>query len=224
MNEVTIIGKGPSLIDCKFDTELWATLTILELPEYRDKNYSKLFAFDSTKIPAIQKCLEIAHEKKIPIISTKGYADEPYPYQEIRDFLSIHFFRNTITYMLAYAIYLKYEKIKVYGVDQAPEWDYICNRPYTLFWLGVAAGKGIEIELARSSLLRKEMSEVIKKKIAEITQKRNWDEMGVIADSPVFVRGDGASVEMITKEGKHYTMKPMDKEQIEEFKLRHKGG
>ena len=67
------------------------------------------------------------------------------------------YFTNSISYMVAYAIYRDYKEIHVYGVDMATteEGEYSQQRPSCEFWLGVAAGKGIILHIPKEADLLK---------------------------------------------------------------------
>ncbi len=65
------------------------------------------------------------------------------------------YFTNTVSWMIAYAIYLEVKEIGVYGVDMAQDGEYKSQRPSCEFFLGWAAGAGIKITIpAESDLLK----------------------------------------------------------------------
>jgi hypothetical protein len=70
------------------------------------------------------------------------------------------YFNNSISWMIALAIYMGYERIGIYGVDMAMdgihgESEYGWQRPSVEFWIGVARGLGITVTMP-------EVSEVLK--------------------------------------------------------------
>lgn len=113
--------------------------------------------------------------------------------------------------MLAYAIYLKYDKIRIYGFDS----DDFSNKPRITYWLGVAKGLGIKWEIAETSKLHRVMKENIKKKYQGMRALRGTgkpsdeflDFVGaarVNGDPFCFVSGvdrDAVTVTMRTSEG-----------------------
>lgn len=204
--EVIILGIGPSRTECPFDAEVWAVVRVLTLDGLKDRQYSKVFAFDSRTIPALKKPIDIALEKHIPLVSTKPYATEKLPIDDMIKKFGATFFKNTISYMIAYAIYLGYEKIRLYGVDQAPEWDYIANKPYVLYWMGVADGIGIakgrgpQTELAKGSLLSHVLKDDIKRRFKEIKESKDWSQIVWAEKGPVFIKGNNVKVK-ITGDG-----------------------
>ena len=152
MKSVTIIGRGPSWKECPFATEeLWGTATCLATEGLKDKNYTKVFAFDGVN-EILTEALKEAKERNIPVVSTLSYATELYPLVPIVRHFQVSYFKTSISYMLAYAIYQGYKSIRIDGIDQGPGWLYQQGKPYITFWLGVATGRGIEYRMGRDSL------------------------------------------------------------------------
>jgi hypothetical protein len=85
----------------------------------------------------------------------------PYPKQEILDFFDTDYFTNTVSWMLAHAIYEGYKNIQVYGVDMAQDSvlqgqsEYSYQRPSCEFFMGWARGAGIDLYLPPESDLLK---------------------------------------------------------------------
>lgn len=77
-----------------------------------------------------------------------------YPRQEIEAAFG-RYFTNSISWMLALAIYQQYPRIAVYGVDMAQDSEYGHQRPSCEYFLGWAAGRGIDISVPESSDLLK---------------------------------------------------------------------
>lgn len=84
-------------------------------------------------------------------------ASKKYPYNEIMEELNPvrQFFRSSIAFALALAIFQKRERIALFGIDQASDTEYFWQRDCTTYWLGRAEGAGIQITLPDNcSLLR----------------------------------------------------------------------
>ena len=151
MKDLTILGRGPSWKECPFRTnELWGTVTCLTVEELRDRPFTKVFAFDG--IESAVEGINIAKERKIPVVSNREYATERYPLVEIAREFQSSYFMPSISYMLAYALYLKYERLYIYGIDQGPRWDYQSGKPHIVFWLGVATGRKVDLRIGKGSL------------------------------------------------------------------------
>jgi hypothetical protein len=79
-----------------------------------------------------------------------------YPLPEIRKELLSNIFLHgepvdnlgsSIDYALALGIYLKYNVIDVYGVEMGIDSQYMTQRPGFGFWTGLAAGRGITVNI-----------------------------------------------------------------------------
>ena len=153
MKSLTILGRGPSWKECPFNTEeLWGAASCLLIDELKDKNYTKVFAFDDVGLPEIPPVIEIAKERNIPLVSNRPYATEQFPQKEIAREFGSSYFMPTVSYMIAYALYLKYDLLWVFGIDQGPRWDYQVGKDYIMFWLGVAIGRKVDVRIGRCSM------------------------------------------------------------------------
>jgi hypothetical protein len=68
------------------------------------------------------------------------------------------YFNNTISWLIAFAMHEGFKEIHIYGVDMATnavDSEYAKQRPSCEFWLGVAVGRGIKIEIPDASDLLK---------------------------------------------------------------------
>lgn len=153
---LTILGSGQSWKKCPFTGDIWAVATCLITDGMRDKPFTKVFAVDSDEFPEMEECLRIAKERHIPVVSTRDYATELYPVQDIRDEFRTGYCENTVSYMLALAIFKisvdkEYDDFAVYGIDQS-EGEYLAQKPFVTFWLGVANGRGIDFTIASSKM------------------------------------------------------------------------
>lgn len=78
----------------------------------------------------------------------------PYPREAIVSFFG-EYFTNTVSWMVALAIYQKYQRIGVYGVDMAQDEEYMHQRPSVEYFLGWAKGAGIDLDIPITSDLLK---------------------------------------------------------------------
>lgn len=65
------------------------------------------------------------------------------------------YFTNSISWMIAHAILEGATSIGVWGVDMAQSSEYAAQRPSCEYFLGIAAGLGIEVHIAETSDLLK---------------------------------------------------------------------
>jgi hypothetical protein len=108
-------------------------------------------------------------EMKIPIYMQERYPDIPtsvkYPLGKMIEEFGIErsnvnhkpdaYFTNSISFMIALAIYEGFKEIHVYGVDMAIGVEYIEQRPSCEYYLGIARGRGIKLFLPIESDLLK---------------------------------------------------------------------
>jgi hypothetical protein len=100
---------------------------------------------------------KVLDDLNIPIVSfwaapgVKKF--EPYPLWDIVSYFKSDYFTNSFAYMMAYAIWLGcYKKIRLYGVDMSANHELYRNeRGGVEFWIGVAIGSGIEVEISKGS-------------------------------------------------------------------------
>ena len=102
--------------------------------------------------------LEVLQQMQCPIYMQQKHEDIPnsvaYPLQEMLDQFG-NYFTNSISYMLALAIYEGYEEIQMYGVDMAVGTEYSQQRPSCEYFIGVAIGRGINVHIPEASDLLK---------------------------------------------------------------------
>ena len=162
MKQLTIMGRGEDWTECEFKTnELWGTVTCLLMKGLGDKPFTKVFAFDTLRNGvyngkqytnyALIKAVEIAKERKIPVVGEWEYADERYPKRGILFDLKAPYLRNSISHMMAMAIHQKYERIFLYGIGGRERQDYSAARNYMIFWHGVAVGRNIDLRLGNGA-------------------------------------------------------------------------
>ena len=78
-----------------------------------------------------------------------------------RGLTGARYFTNSISYMLAYAIFEgmvvghQWDEIHIYGVDMAVGDEYVAQRPSCEYWIGIAEGMGIKMYIPDASDLNK---------------------------------------------------------------------
>lgn len=135
---VVILGTGMTL--SKFDksehngSEIWAVGSAFPIFENKqDVKIDKYF------------CLHNNEHIKFDgdIIDQNNY-----PLDLIIAKFNSRFFTNSISYMIAYALYNDFTKISIYGVDMDSESEYEFERPSVTFWIGFAKGLSVEVSIA----------------------------------------------------------------------------
>ena len=173
--EITLLGQGPSMHSCPFNTETWAALTVLGLEGWEDKPISKAFCFDKPDRKENEaRGLVVARRRGIPVIGwawlcrmgeteTEQFVTEHFPLREMFNRFDTHYYKNDATFMIALALMRGYKKLHLYGIDQGGgpkdiELVYIMARPFVMYWLGIATGMGVEWDLGPDCLLLRDGS------------------------------------------------------------------
>jgi|TARA_X000001388_G_scaffold22585_2_gene15359 hypothetical protein len=79
-----------------------------------------------------------------------------YPIEEVLGACGCHYLNNTVSYAVAFAIWNKVEKIKMFGVDFGYKGNLYfaeAGRASVEFWLSKAMNQGIQVEVAHTSYL-----------------------------------------------------------------------
>ena len=155
MKELLLLAKGNTRTLCPFDGgEVWGVNDVGSFPEFKGKHIDRIFTFDPRSNDWLAKA------RVAPIWSWQPYADFKYPLREVTDrffgkgtHLEQAYFTNTISYMLALAIYEKFERIKLYGVDAPYGGIYFMEKSGLEYWIGRAQEAGIEVIPCEGSLM-----------------------------------------------------------------------
>ena len=90
--------------------------------------------------------------RAIPVMMLEDRPDYPmsraYPLGAIKKRFNPRFLTSTIDLMLAYAIHDGHKEIYLYGAEMGHDTEYRYQRPGLAYWLGMADGLGIDINLA----------------------------------------------------------------------------
>lgn len=78
-----------------------------------------------------------------------------YPMQEVIDYVKTDYFRSTVSYVLALAIYKKIDEINLFGCDMEAKTEYASQAPALTYLIGFGRAKGLKININNSSPLLK---------------------------------------------------------------------
>ena len=194
---VAIVGYTPSRALAPFndsDWEIWALNDLYKhIPKY--DRWFQLHDFETINQHALENKgrtnakdqFEAFKKMSCPVYLQEKHPEIPmsetYPLDKIlkkfgkmfQDPDEVKYFTNSISYMIALAIYEGAKKIHVYGVDMAVGTEFHEQRASCEFWLGVAAGMGIEIHVPKEADLLKSrfMYGYDDKKVSAFSAKMN---------------------------------------------------
>ena len=93
-----------------------------------------------------------------PVYMWKKNKDIPnsveFPFQKLVDKYG-NYFNNTISWLIAFAMYEGFKEIHLYGVDMQHNTEYSHQRPSCEYFIGLARGLGIEVVIPKESSLLK---------------------------------------------------------------------
>ncbi len=148
MKDLILLAKGNTRFSCPFDgVEVWGVNDVGSFPEFKGKHIDRIFTFDPRSTDWLDKA------RVAPIYSWQPYADQKYPLKEVMEHFHTTYFTNTISYMLALAIYEKFERIRLYGVDAPYGGIYFMEKSGLEYWIGRAQQAGIEVVPCEGSLM-----------------------------------------------------------------------
>lgn len=140
-DDVIILAKGETKYSCPFDSkELWVVNDVMLDEKFQSQECTLTFRFDPTTHEFAERM-----KAKAPIISWQEYADIKYPLDEIIEEFGTEYLSNTISYMIAYAIYMKKPVVRLYGVDAPYGGIYEIERSGIEYWIGRATERGTKI-------------------------------------------------------------------------------
>lgn len=97
--------------------------------------------------------IKIINDKKIPVMIQAKHKLYPHGVVFPLDEMPVRYFTSTFAYMLAYAIHKRVDEIGIYGVALSLKEEYREQRSCAEFWIGFAAGRGIEVNVYGESML-----------------------------------------------------------------------
>lgn len=175
--KIAILGKAPSSIgQAPFndpDWEIWILNTSgynKEVPRW-DRQF-ELHPIEWTKAPGYGGYYQWLREQKKPVYVREATPDIPshvvYPRKEVQERFgqnlyrpegpmgSLDYFTNSISWMIALALYEGCGEIGLYGIDMAQhavgvKSEYAHQRPSCELFIGIALGMGVKVTIPATS-------------------------------------------------------------------------
>lgn len=155
--KVCILGSGKGWEHCPQDTdqEIWGVNGMI----FKNKKLDKVFMMDVLdEMPTItsggrtlEEAIETINKLDIPLIAPYKYEEIPkseaFPIHEVVQEFGQPYFNNTIGYMIAYAILHGVEQLDTWGINQSSSSEYFYEKGCVEYWVGMAAGRGMMVQL-----------------------------------------------------------------------------
>lgn len=160
LDEIIMLGTGRSCCHCpeekRPNTEVWGVPYTIH--QAQADCVDRVFQIHTKKVleregvlPVVNAWVNAVNEKDIVVYTALDEWPElkkavVFPLEKVlNEFGGMKFYLNTLCYMIALAIIQKPKKIQCYGVDMCDKLEYMTEKGCVEFWLGVAAGRGIEV-------------------------------------------------------------------------------
>jgi len=168
-DKLAIVGYAPGRGETPFDDETFdiALMNDLHLQGNwggREVRWDLLFDMHHPEVMRTFSRGKSAHwevlrKTKKPVITLSKIKDIPasisYPIEEIVKAYNSKYFTSTVSYQLAWALYMGYKEVHVYGVNFIGKEEYEYQRASAEFWIGYLRGAGVDVYIPPSSCLMK---------------------------------------------------------------------
>lgn len=146
---MVIIGKARGWEDAPEEGECWGiTQLILR------RNVTRVIDMNDYSLWGKKEAEEAARARQRAMDLDVPYIDlESYPLQEVIKFFGTDYFNSTVDYAIALAVYEDFKKIDLYGMNMTAGSEYLHQKPGIEFWVGIAKGKGIEVNICGNLLM-----------------------------------------------------------------------
>jgi len=166
LDNIFILGRGQSLARCPTKkpekTEYWGCNNI-----YKVREVDRLFIMHNIydiQFNQDKDLIKDVNKKDLPVYTLGKYEELKnniaYPMEEIIKKFGISYFLNSISYILPLTIMQKPKNIILFGVDMSfgAKIEYMKKEKACLeFWIGVAIGRGINVQITQESTLLKRL-------------------------------------------------------------------
>lgn len=170
-DKVCIVGFAPSWQETPWgdkDTEIWCLNEFYKVgktvPGFKVDRWFEIHDRNS-KSKATPEHIQFLQNCPVPVYMWQKYDDIPnsvaFPKNEIldyfesREYRGARYFTNSISWFIALAIMEGFKEISVLGVDMATDSEYGWQRPSCEYWIGIAEGMGIKVNIPAASDLLK---------------------------------------------------------------------
>lgn len=151
--DLAVVGQSPTTHDLVFEKEfdeIWG----MPWDEGYWVRFTRLFELHNLNLIRTIPCRPEGYEQRlkevdVPLYMQEDYEDFPctrYPFEKVAS-VTGDYFNSSIAYMVALAIYENVNSISLFGVDMKAEEEFFYQRPNLEYLLGLAKGRGIDINI-----------------------------------------------------------------------------
>lgn len=158
--KVAILGYTPTRKDAPYKDKSWEIWGLNDLYKFKAEDdiqrWDRWFEIHQPTLKGndVRHSFEqrVAEFKtwKCPVYMQAKHPDVPtsieYPLEKMMAEYG-DYFTNSISYMLALAIHEGAQEIGIYGVDMSASEEYGIQRPSVEYYLGIARGRGIKLDI-----------------------------------------------------------------------------
>lgn len=152
--KVFIIGSGSTRLKTPWETdgEIWFVGSVITFDDC--KRCDAVFELHDRE--AFEKNINRLNKSGAIVYMKEHQEDIPqsvaFPIDSIVDEFG-NYLTNTVSYMLAFAMQQGYEEINLFGVHMIQDSEYGYQKPSCEYFIGLARGKGIEVNICEGSEL-----------------------------------------------------------------------
>jgi hypothetical protein len=147
INDLWFAMNGP---ECRWDRwfDIHNDKVLHNNPRTGEKHWEWLKRVNDMPVYMLKKYDEVPASVKFPLEElVEHFSDD--------EGFSGDYFTNSISFMIALAVYEAYSEIHVYGVNMLGSDEYEYQRPCVEYWVGFAKGRGIKCVIPKESSLLK---------------------------------------------------------------------
>lgn len=162
--KVAIVGGGKTRTAAPFDSydwEIWACNSMWSI--CRDKagcfRADRWFEMHPMSVQTPEE-MKAIHNCPVPLYTLERLEQDEcpnsvrYPLEQIMGRFKRPYFNNTIAYQIALAIHEQFSTIGLFGIDMdGTSREAICEKACVEYWIGIALGAGIQVDLPKGSSL-----------------------------------------------------------------------
>jgi hypothetical protein len=169
--KVAIIGThGTTLAGCPWDDPTWEfwghASGAMVMPKGRISLYMDVHpehCFAKTRKNGFKDYYAWLQHQPTPILMQKHYPEIPqsieYPLAEMKSAYPGLLFGSQVAYFIAYALARGVTHIGLYGVEYAHNSEYRFQRGNAQMWIGIAIGRGVQVQVSPKSTLLREFED-----------------------------------------------------------------